>query len=124
MKNARTFVVTGVAEGVVVAIYVLDRFADLDLGSIATILRIVLVVAAAVVAVVAYHAWSQRSSVHTICAMLLGLLGGASLVSAVSTAKGDEVYGSGAMALVGTVAVMLAVVVGQIAATRPQEDVR
>jgi hypothetical protein len=50
--------------------------------------------------------------------MILGLLGGASLASTITTATSDELYGSKPMALVGTVAVVAAVTIAQIGQTR------
>ena len=116
----RTFAVMGLAEVVVLVVWVVDRFTDIDLTGASVPLRIAVAVAAAVVAVLAYHAWSHRNTVHTICAMLLALLGGAAVVSAVSTAGTDEIYGSGSMALVGTIGIVAAVAVSQIALTRSE----
>lgn len=124
MKITRNFIVMAVAEAVVLVVYILAQLAEVDFGSSATVVQVVVVVAAAVVAVLAYQAWSHRSSLHTICAMLLGLLGGASLVSSVTTAKGDDIYGSAPMALVGTVAVVAAVAVTLVAMSREGQEAR
>lgn len=114
-----------IAEAVVVLVYVIDSVRTAgELADWTTGLRIALVVAALVVAVITYAAWSHRNTVHTICAMLLGLLGGAALVAAVSTGGSGEVYGSAPMALVGTLATVAAVVVSQIAMSRSQEAPR
>lgn len=112
-----------IAEVVAVVVYVVDR-TDIDVSDWTTGLRIALVAAAALVAIATYATWSHRNTVHTLCAMLLGLLGGAALVAAVSTGGGDEVYGSGPMALVGTLAIVAAVVVSQIASSRLKEESR
>ncbi|TGN30818.1 hypothetical protein [Aeromicrobium chenweiae] len=125
MKNARAMAALVIAEAVVVLVYVIDSVRTAgELADWTTGLRIALVVAALVVAVITYAAWSHRNTVHTICAMLLGLLGGAALVAAVSTGGSGEVYGSAPMALVGTLATVAAVVVSQIAMSRSQEAPR
>lgn len=124
MKFTRSFIVMAVAEAVVLVVYVLAQLADVDFGGAATSVKIAVVVAAAVVAVMAYQAWSHRNSLHTICAMLLGLLGGASLVSSVTTAEGNQIYGSAPMALVGTAAVVATVAVSLVAMSREGQETR
>lgn len=118
MKIERSFIPTASAAVVVLVMYVLGQMAELDFGSAATAAQILTVIAAGIVAVMAYNRWSHRNTLHTICAMLLGLLGGASLVSSVTTAKGDAIYGSAAMALVGTAAVLASVAVTLVANSR------
>jgi hypothetical protein len=118
--------IMSVAAAVVLVAYVVGGVADADFGSSAGLVRILVVVAAVVVAIVTYQAWSHGSTPHTISAMVVGLLGGASLASAVSTAIDHDLYGSEAMALVGTVAVVAAVTIAQIGQTRtktsPQKE--
>lgn len=116
--------VMSVAAAVVLIAYVVAGVADADLGSSATALRILVIVAAAIVAIVAFSMWSHGNTPHTLSAMVLGLLGGASLASAVSTAKGGDLYGSEPMALVGTLAIVAAVTVAQIGQTRTKENHR
>lgn len=113
-----------VAAAVVLIAYVIGGIADADLGSSAGIVRIAVIVAAVVVAIVAYSTWSHGNTPHTLSAMVLSLLGGASLASAVSTAKGGDLYGSEPMALVGTLAIVAAVTVAQIGQTRTKENHR
>lgn len=124
MKITRNFIVMAVAEAVVLVVYILAQLAEVDFGSAATAVKVVVMGAAAVVAVLAYQAWSHQNSLHTICAMLLGLLGGASLFSSVTTAKGNEIYGSAPMALVGTAAVVAAVAVTLVAMSREGQEAR
>lgn len=112
------------AAAVVLIAYVVAGLADADLGSSAGYVRIAVVVAAVVVAIVAYSTWSHGNTPHTLSAMVLGLLGGASLASTVSTAKTGDLYGSDPMALVGTVAIVAAVTVAQIGQTRTKENHR
>lgn len=114
MKNLPRFAVLGVAEAIVLVSCVLDLYTSTDLSSVAVLLRVLVAVAAVVVAGVVYHRWSQAPTPHSIAAMVLGLLGGASLVSAVATASDGHVFGSDAMALVGTVALAAAVAVTQV----------
>lgn len=121
---ARSVIVMAVAEGVVLLAYVLAQLAEVDFGSAATAVRVAVIAAAAVVAIVAYQTWSHHSSLHTICAMLLSLLGGASLVSSVTTAAGNEIYGSAPMALVGTAAVVAAVAVTLVGMSRERQETR
>lgn len=111
-----------VAAAVVLIAYVAVAIAEADLGSSATIARIVVLAAAAVVAIVAFQAWSHGSTVHTLSAAILGLLGGASLASTVTTATKGDLYGSEPMALVGTLAVVAAVTVAQIGQTRTTQS--
>lgn len=113
-----------VAAAIVLIAYVIGALADADLGSSAGFARILVIVAAVVVAIVAYSTWSHGNTPHTLSAMVLGLLGGASLASSVSTAKGDALYGSEPMALVGTLAIVAAVTVAQIGQTRTKENHR
>lgn len=124
MTFTRSFMLMMVAEAVALVVYVLAQLAEVDFGSAATAVRIVVVVAAAVVAIVAYQAWSHRNTLHSICAMLLGLVGGASLVSAVSTAEGDDIYGSSAMALIGTAAIVATVAVTLVGNSREGQKTR
>lgn len=124
MKLTPSFITMAVAEVVVLLVFVLAQLAEVDFGSAATMVKILLVVAAGTVAVIAYQAWSHSSTLHTICAMLLGLVGGASLVSSVTTAKGDDIYGSAPMALVGTAAIVATVAVTLVAKSREGQDAR
>jgi peptidoglycan/LPS O-acetylase OafA/YrhL len=124
VTNVLGIKIMSVAAAVVLVAYVVGGLADADLGSSAGIVRIVVVIAAVLVAIVTYQHWSHGSTPHTLSAMIVGLLGGASLASAVSTATGHDLYGSQPMALVGTVAVVAAVTIGQIGHTRTKEDVR
>lgn len=110
--------VMSAAAAVVLGAYVVVGIAGVDLGSAATIVRIVVLAAAALVAVIAFQAFSHRNTPHTLSAMIVGLLGGASLASTVTTAKGDALYGSDPMALVGTVAIVAAVTIAQIGQSR------
>ena len=118
MTSVRGIRIMSVAAAVVLVVYVIGGVADADLGSSASVARIVVLVAAAVVAVVAFQSFSHGSTPHTLSAMIVALLGGASLASTVSTAKGEELYGSAPMALVGTLAVVAAVTIAQIGQTR------
>ncbi len=118
MNFTRSFMIMAVAEGVALAVYVLAQLAEIDFGSAAIAAQIAVVVAAAVVAIVAFQAWSHRNTPHTICAMLLGLIGGASLVSSVFTSQGDDIYGSAPMALLGTMALVATVAVTIVGASR------
>ena len=70
------------------------------------------------------QAWSHGNTPHTLSAMVLGLLGGASLGVDRPTAKGGDLYGSEPMALVGTLAIVAAVTVAQIGQTRTKENHR
>lgn len=125
MANVRGIQVMSGAAAVVLVAYVVGGVADVDLGSAASIVRIVVLVAAAAVAVIAFQAFSHASTPHTISAMIVALLGGASLASTITTATGDDLYGSAPMALVGTIAVAAAVTISQIGQTRsPKEDAR
>ncbi|MCW2838959.1 MAG: hypothetical protein JWR55_442 [Aeromicrobium sp.] len=129
VANAQGTSVTGirlmsVAAAVVLVAYVGAGLADADLGSSTALIRIVVLAAAAVVAVVAYAGWSHGSTVHSLSAMILGLLGGASLASTVTTAAKGDLYGSEPMALAGTLAVVAAVTVAQIGQTRTKESAR
>ena len=116
--------VMSVAAAVVLIAYLLGGVAGVDLGSEAALVRLAVIAAAVIVAIVAYSTWSHGNSPHTLSAMVLGLLGGASLASAVSTATGGDLYGSEPMALVGTVAIVAAVTVAQIGQTRTKENHR
>jgi hypothetical protein len=116
--------IMSVAAAVVLVAYVVGGVADADLGSSATLVRVLVVVAAVVVAIATFQAFSHHATPHTISAMIVGLLGGASLASTVTTAKGHDLYGSEPMALVGTVAVVAAVTIAQIGQTRTKEDAR
>jgi peptidoglycan/LPS O-acetylase OafA/YrhL len=113
-----------VAAAVVLVAYVVGGIADADLGSSAATVRIVVLAAAAVVAVVAFQSFSHDSTPHTISAMIVALLGGACLASAVTTGKGHDLYGSTPMAFVGTLAVVAAVTIAQIGQTRRKEAAR
>lgn len=114
MKNVQRFAMLGVAEAIVLVACVLDLYTSADLSSAAVLLRVLVALAAVVVAGVTYHRWSQGATRHTTASMVLGLLGGASLVSSVATASGDRVFGSDPMALVGTVAIVAAVAITQV----------
>ncbi|MCW2830940.1 MAG: hypothetical protein JWP31_1632 [Aeromicrobium sp.] len=122
MRSPRLFAAMSVCEVYVVAIYVLVRFADTDLGSSAGVWRVLLVVAAACVAGVSYHLWSTGPTTRTTCAMVLGLLGGAALASTVISADDERIYSSAALAAVGTAGVVAAVVITQISHARTQVD--
>lgn len=124
MTNVLGIKVMSVAAAVVLVGYVIGGIADADLDSSVGFVRILVAVAAATVAVVAYSTWSHGNTPHTLSAMVLGLLGGASLASTLSTAKGGDLYGSDPMALVGTLAIVAAVTVAQIGQTRTKENHR
>jgi len=116
--SVRSIQIMSVSAAVVLMGYVVGGIADADLGSVTVTIRIAVLVAAALVAVLTFQAWSHASTSHSLSAMIVGLLGGASLASAVTTATGHELYGSGPMALVGTLAVVAAVTIAQIGQTR------
>jgi hypothetical protein len=107
-----------VAGTVVLGAYVIGGLAGVDLGSALGFVKIAVLVAAVLVAALAFQGWSHDSNPHSLSAMVVSLLGGASLASTVTTATGDDLYGSGPMALVGTVAVIAAVTIAQIGHTR------
>jgi hypothetical protein len=113
--------IMSVAAAVVLAVYVIAGIAGADLGSARGLVKIAVVVAAVVVAALAFQGWSHHSTPHTLSAMVVALLGGASLASTVTTARGDDLYGSDPMALVGTVAVVAAVTIVQIGQTRSKD---
>lgn len=110
--------VMSVAGAVVLAAYVVGGIAGVDLGSARGLVKIAVLVAAVLVAALAFQGWSHDSSPHSLSAMAVSLLGGASLASTITTATGDDLYGSAPMALVGTVAVVAAVTIAQIGQTR------
>jgi hypothetical protein len=110
--------IVSLAAAVVLVAYVVASVADADLGGSATAVRVVVLAAAAVVAVVGFQSWSHRSTPHTLSAMVIGLLGGASLASSITTSSGDALYGSEPMALVGTLAIVAAATIAQIGQTR------
>lgn len=120
----RWFVVLGVAEAVVLVAYVLAELTEVDVSPVSGLMRIVLAVSAALVAGGSYHAWSAAPTTRSLCAMILGLLGGASLVSAVVSATDGHVYGNAGMAVIGTVAVVASVAVTQIGVIGAQEEAR
>lgn len=120
MSTVQGIRVMSVAGAVVLAAYVVGGLAGVDLGSALTYVKIVVVVAAIVVAGLAFQGWSHTSTAHALSAMVVALLGGASLASTVSTATGDDLYGSDPMALVGTLAVVAAVTIAQIGQTSAQ----
>ncbi|WP_157432401.1 hypothetical protein [Aeromicrobium sp. Root472D3] len=121
MTGVRGIRIMSVAAAVVLVAYVVGGLAGADLGSALGLAKIVVVVAAVVVAALAFQGWSHSSTPHTLSAMVVALLGGASLASTVSTAGGDDLYGSDPMALVGTVAVVAAVTIVQIGQTRSKD---
>lgn len=110
--------IMSLAAAVVLVAYVVVAIADADLGSSATVVRVAVLAAAAVVAVVAFQSWSHGSTPHTLSAMIVGLLGGASLASSITTATGEALYGSEPLALVGTLAVVAAATIAQIGQSR------
>jgi hypothetical protein len=110
--------VMSVAAAIVLVAYVVIELAGADPGSSAVALRVVVLAAAVVVAAIAFQSWQHGNTLHTASAVVLGLLGGASLASTVTTAEKGELYGSDPMALVGTLAVVAAVTVAQIGQTR------
>jgi hypothetical protein len=124
VTNVQGIRVMSGAAAVVLVAYVVGGIADADLGSSAGLARIVVLVASAIVAIVAFQSWSHGSTAHTLSAMVLGLLGGASLASTVTTAAKGDLYGSEPMALVGTLAVVAAVSVAQIGQTRTNASTR
>jgi peptidoglycan/LPS O-acetylase OafA/YrhL len=124
VTNVRGIRIMSAAATVVLVAYVVGAIADADLGSSAGFVRIGVLVAAVVVAVIAFQAWSHHNTPHTLSAMIVGLLGGACLASTITTATGDDLYGSGPMALVGTLAVVAAVTIGQIGQTRSKTSPR
>lgn len=118
MTNVQGIRTMSVAAAVVLAAYVVGGLLDADLGSALGYVKIGVVVAAVVVAGFAFQRWSHDSNPHTLSAMVVSLLGGASMASTVSTARGGDLYGSDPMALVGTLAVVAAVTIAQIGQTR------
>ncbi|MET0931230.1 MAG: hypothetical protein ABWX74_17045 [Aeromicrobium sp.] len=124
MTTVRGIRIMSVAAAVVLIAYVVTALAGADLGSSAALARIAVLAAAAVVAIVAYQGWSHGNTAHTLSAMVLGLLGGATLASTVTTAATGDLYGSDPMALVGTIAVVAAVTIAQIGQTRTKETSR
>jgi hypothetical protein len=118
MTSVRSIRLMSLAGVVVLAAYVVGGLVGADLGSALGFVKIALVVAAVLVAALAFQGWSHDSNPHSLSAMVVALLGGASLASTVTTATGDDLYGSDPMALVGTVAVVAAVTIAQIGQTR------
>lgn len=124
MTNVQGIRTMSVAAAVVLAAYVVGGLLDADLGSALGFVKIGVVVAAVVVAGLAFQSWSHDSSPHTLSAMIVSLLGGASTASTISTARGDDLYGSDPMALIGTLAVVAAVTIAQIGQTRSSTSPR
>ncbi len=121
MTSVQGIRIMSVAAAVVLAAYVIAGIAGADLGSARGLVKIAVVVAAVVVAALSFQGWSHHNTPHTLSAMVVALLGGASLASTVTTARGDDLYGSDPMALVGTVAVVAAVTIVQIGQTRSKD---
>lgn len=118
MTNVQGIRLMSIAAAAVLAAWVIGGLAGVDLGPALGFVKIGAVVAAVVVAALSFQGWSHHSDPHTLSAMIVALLGGASLASTVSTARGDDLYGSDPMALVGTLAVVAAVTIAQIGQTR------
>lgn len=121
MTSVQGIRIMSVAAAVVLAVYVIAGIGGADLGSARGLVKIAVVVAAVVVAALSFQGWSHHSTPHTLSGMVVALLGGASLASTVTTARGDDLYGSDPMALVGTVAVVAAVTIVQIGQTRSKD---
>jgi hypothetical protein len=124
VTNVQGIRIMSVAAAVALAGYVIGGLAGADLGSALGLAKIAVVVAAVVVAALTFQGWSHASTPHSLSAMIVALLGGASLASTVTTARGDDLYGSDPMALVGTVAVVAAVTIAQIGRTRSKDVTR
>lgn len=118
MSIPRNFQIVLVAVALIVLTYVVAGLADVDLGGLRTGAKIVVIAAAAFVAAISYHSWSVNNNLHTTCAMALALLGGASLVSSVTSSTGADFYGSGLMAMIGTAAVVASASVSMIGMSR------
>ena len=121
VKTGRWFVALGVGELVIVATYVFDRFTDADLSSASTLLKVLLIVGAVLIAGSSYHSWSAAPTSASLLAMLFGLLGGATLASAVVSAKDGQVYANATMATIGTVGLVASVAFAQIGLARSRE---
>lgn len=118
MKTGRLFVALGVGELVIVGTYVLVQFTDADLSSASTVLKVLLVAGAVLIAGSSYQSWSAAPTSVSLLAMLLGLLGGATLASTVVSAHEAEVYASGSMAAIGTFGLVASVAFAQIGLAR------
>lgn len=116
--SSRGITTMSVGGAVVLAGYVLGGVADVDLGSALGGAKLLVIAAAVLVAALAFQLWSHHSAAPTLCAMALGLLGGASLASSITTARGSQLYASDTMALIGTVSVVAAVTLAQVTDTR------
>lgn len=123
MKIGPGLVVPAVAELVVLVLFAADVLGDTAWpDGLVVPLRLLLVVAAFAVAVAVYVAWSRVAApdrttlVHVAAAG--GLLGGAAVASAVTTADAGRLLGSTPLATFGTIAIVVAVVAHQIAAAR------
>lgn len=122
MTDVQGIRIMSIAAAVVLAAYVVGGVAGVDLGGARGLVKVAVLVAAVVVAGLAFQGWSHHGTPHTLSAMVVALLGGASLASTVTTARGADLYGSDPMALVGTLAVVAAVTIAQIGQTRSLHD--
>ncbi|KQY56090.1 hypothetical protein ASD11_16635 [Aeromicrobium sp. Root495] len=105
--------VAAVALAVVVAVWILDRLADVEWPEGAVpVVRAVLLVAAVAIAGIAYQTWSTNPprTPLVVSSMIVSLVGGAAFASAVTSAPSGEVLTSGPLPVVGVVALVFAVV--------------
>lgn len=114
MPNTRRFATLAIGEALVVAVYVMGVVIDLDAPAAVVPLRIAVVVGALIIAATVYQAWSARPTTASLAGMLTALLGGACLASAAVSTQSGYVFASTPLATVGTVALIAAVVLGQV----------
>lgn len=123
MKIGPGFVVTALAELVVLALYVTDVLGDVAWPDGFVVPgRVLVVVAALLVAGICYQAWStvtaQQRTPLVHAAAAASLVGGAALASAVTSAPAGDLMGAHALATLGTAALVAAVVCHQMSAAR------
>lgn len=123
MKIGPGLVVPALAELVLLALYVTDVLADAAWPDGFVVPgRVIVVVAAVVVAGICYQAWATATAeqrtplVHA--AAGASLIGGAAIASAVTTAEAGRIFGTSALATLGTAALVAAVVCHQMSAAR------
>lgn len=123
MKIGPGVVVLALAELVLLALYVTDVLGDASWPEGFVVWgRVFVVVAAVLVAGICYQGWAAATSqertplVHA--AAGASLVGGAALVSAVTSAADGRLLGAPALATLGTAAVVAAVVCRQMASIR------
>ena len=122
MNPARKLVVLSLAEGVVIVVYALAVFADVDLSAHVGWWRAAVVLAAAVVAAVLFQSWSSTPTQASLIPMAAGLLGGAALASTVVSAPLGEVYASTVVGTIGTLAIVTAVALSLVSLSRTGQD--